>query len=77
MMKIEIYKTKSRKHKKRRFNRQNISHIKLFSLKYNLFKFFVKAENIKLNKKILSELFTTEIGSVISLMRWNFYYINN
>nr|YP_009500465.1 ribosomal protein L20 [Gracilariopsis heteroclada]AXE43627.1 ribosomal protein L20 [Gracilariopsis heteroclada] len=76
-MKIEIYKTKSRKHKKRGFNRQSISHIKVFSIKYNLFKFFIKAETIKLNKKILSELFITEIGSVISLTRWNFYHINN
>nr|YP_008994204.1 ribosomal protein L20 [Gracilariopsis chorda]AEX37515.1 ribosomal protein L20 [Gracilariopsis lemaneiformis]AGO19256.1 ribosomal protein L20 [Gracilariopsis chorda] len=76
-MKKEIYKTKSRKQKKREFYKQNINHIKILSGKYNLFSFFEKKENIKLNKKILSELFITEIGSTFSLMQWNFRHHNS
>nr|YP_009511889.1 ribosomal protein L20 [Gracilariopsis longissima]AXI97816.1 ribosomal protein L20 [Gracilariopsis longissima] len=74
-MKKEIYRTKSRKHKKREFYKQNKNHIKILSGNYSLFNFFVKKENIKLNKKILSELFITEVGSIFSLMHWNFGYL--
>nr|YP_010199884.1 ribosomal protein L20 [Gracilariopsis tenuifrons]AXF36253.1 ribosomal protein L20 [Gracilariopsis tenuifrons]UAD89944.1 ribosomal protein L20 [Gracilariopsis tenuifrons] len=75
VMKREIYKTKSRKQKKREFYKQNINHIKILSGNYSLFNFFAKKENIRLNKKILSELFITEIGSTFSLMHWNFRYL--
>nr|YP_004062213.1 ribosomal protein L20 [Gracilariopsis andersonii]ADR03229.1 ribosomal protein L20 [Gracilariopsis andersonii]APC24915.1 ribosomal protein L20 [Gracilariopsis andersonii] len=74
-MKKEIYKTQSRKQKKREFYKQNINQIKLLSGKYSLFNFFMKKENIRLNKKILAELFITEVGSTFSLMHWNFRYL--
>nr|YP_004062186.1 ribosomal protein L20 [Gracilariophila oryzoides]ADR03202.1 ribosomal protein L20 [Gracilariophila oryzoides]APC24939.1 ribosomal protein L20 [Gracilariophila oryzoides] len=74
-MKKEIYRTKSRRTKKREFYKQNINHIKVLSGKYSLFNFFVKKQNIRLNKKILSELFITEVGSTFSLMHWNFCYL--
>nr|YP_011017013.1 ribosomal protein L20 [Gracilaria hainanensis]WQB61691.1 ribosomal protein L20 [Gracilaria hainanensis] len=73
-MKKELSRTSSRINKKRLFRKKNISHIKLLNIKYNLFFYFISIEGILLNKKILSELGFTEIGSVFSLMQWNFRF---
>nr|YP_010199709.1 ribosomal protein L20 [Gracilaria flabelliformis]UAD89667.1 ribosomal protein L20 [Gracilaria flabelliformis] len=73
-MKKELLQTKSRINKKRIFRKKNINHIKLSIIKYNLFCFFISAESIILNKKILSELIFTESGGIFSLMQWNFYF---
>nr|YP_010199509.1 ribosomal protein L20 [Gracilaria baiana]UAD89367.1 ribosomal protein L20 [Gracilaria baiana] len=73
-MKKELLRTKSRVNKKRIFRKKNINHIKLLTIKYNLFYFFISAESLLLNKKILSELLFTEIGSIFSLMQWNFRF---
>nr|YP_010199759.1 ribosomal protein L20 [Gracilaria multipartita]UAD89717.1 ribosomal protein L20 [Gracilaria multipartita] len=73
-MKKELLQTKSRINKKRIFRKKNINHIKLLIIKYNLFSFFISAENIILNKKILSELVFTESGGIFSLMQWNFRF---
>nr|YP_009130775.1 ribosomal protein L20 [Agarophyton chilense]AKA27630.1 ribosomal protein L20 [Agarophyton chilense]ASP44558.1 ribosomal protein L20 [Agarophyton chilense]UAD89517.1 ribosomal protein L20 [Agarophyton chilense] len=73
-MKKEFLKTKSRKNKKRIFRKKNINHIHVLMPKYNLFNFFVYAENILLNKKILAELISTEVGSIFALIQWNFRF---
>nr|YP_010199684.1 ribosomal protein L20 [Gracilaria domingensis]UAD89592.1 ribosomal protein L20 [Gracilaria domingensis] len=73
-MKRELLRTRSRINKKRIFRKKNINHIKLLTIKYNLFYFFISKESLLLNKKILSELLFTEIGSIFSLMQWNFSF---
>nr|YP_009490431.1 ribosomal protein L20 [Gracilaria tenuistipitata]AWH62575.1 ribosomal protein L20 [Gracilaria tenuistipitata] len=73
-MKKEFLKTKSRKIKKRIFRKKNINHIHVLMPKYNLFNFFIHTENILLNKKILTELISTETGSIFGLIQWNFRF---
>nr|YP_010199634.1 ribosomal protein L20 [Crassiphycus corneus]UAD89542.1 ribosomal protein L20 [Crassiphycus corneus] len=79
IMKQNLFKTKSRIEKKRIFKKKNINHLKLLTFKYNLFNFFLSAENIALNKKVLAELIFTETGVIFSLLQWNlcFYSIIN
>nr|YP_009511940.1 ribosomal protein L20 [Melanthalia intermedia]AXI97867.1 ribosomal protein L20 [Melanthalia intermedia] len=73
-MKKNFYRARSRKIKKRYFQQKNLHFIKnLAYLKYNLFSFFIQKENIKLNRKVLAELITTEVGSMFSLSMWNIY----
>nr|YP_009019512.1 ribosomal protein L20 [Gracilaria salicornia]AHG53099.1 ribosomal protein L20 [Gracilaria salicornia]AMR57149.1 ribosomal protein L20 [Gracilaria salicornia]UAD89792.1 ribosomal protein L20 [Gracilaria salicornia] len=71
MLKKELLQAKSRLYKKRILRRKSINHFKLLNIKYNLFVYFISAESIILNKKILSELIYTEIGGVFSLRQWS------
>nr|YP_009504392.1 ribosomal protein L20 [Gracilaria chouae]ATG87356.1 ribosomal protein L20 [Gracilaria chouae]AWX65734.1 ribosomal protein L20 [Gracilaria chouae] len=73
-MNKEFLQSKGRIDKKRVVRKKNVNHIKLLVIKYNLFRFFISAESIVLNKKILGELIFTEIGGIFSLMQWNFRF---
>nr|YP_009511789.1 ribosomal protein L20 [Gracilaria caudata]AXI97666.1 ribosomal protein L20 [Gracilaria caudata] len=70
-MKKDLLKTKSRINKKRVFRKKNINNIQLLTFRYNLFNFFLSAENIIFNKKVLAELISTETGVIFSLLQWN------
>nr|YP_010199559.1 ribosomal protein L20 [Gracilaria caudata]UAD89417.1 ribosomal protein L20 [Gracilaria caudata] len=71
IMKKDLLKTKSRINKKRVFRKKNINNIQLLTFRYNLFNFFLSAENIIFNKKVLAELISTETGVIFSLLQWN------
>lgn len=67
-MKTEFSRTKSRKIKKRNQRYNFINQIKLINnINYNLLIYVLKKQKIKLNRKILSNFFLSEIGTTLSL----------
>nr|YP_004062239.1 ribosomal protein L20 [Plocamiocolax pulvinata]ADR03255.1 ribosomal protein L20 [Plocamiocolax pulvinata] len=76
-MKKEVFQTKSRKIKKRSKYKTYIQHLNFLSyFYYNLYIYFFFKKNLLLNRKILSNFYIKEIGSLISLQKWVFdYYV--
>ena len=69
-MKQEILQTKSRKLKKRGWQKQVITQINSSScLNYNLLIYFIRKEKLKLNKKLLANFFVSEAGTSFSLRK--------
>nr|YP_010937580.1 ribosomal protein L20 [Grateloupia asiatica]WKW95610.1 ribosomal protein L20 [Grateloupia asiatica] len=70
-MKQEIFQTKSRKLKKRYWQKRATTQINLSGcLSYNLFIYFARKEKLQLNKKLIANIFVSEIGTSFSLKKW-------
>nr|AIY34300.1 ribosomal protein L20 [Grateloupia taiwanensis] len=74
-MKQEILQTKSRKLKKRGWQKRVITQINSSSyLSYNLLMHFIRKEKLKLNKKLLANFFVSEAGTSFSLRKWMLWF---
>nr|YP_010395121.1 ribosomal protein L20 [Grateloupia elliptica]UQJ72562.1 ribosomal protein L20 [Grateloupia elliptica]UYI31698.1 ribosomal protein L20 [Grateloupia elliptica] len=76
-MKQEILQTKSRKLKKRSRQKRTIAQINLSGcLNYSLFIYFIRKEKIQLNRKLIANIFTSEVGTSFSFKKWMLQFYN-